>query len=107
MPSNDSQGHDAGDRLLRRAAEALRSVARPIDQVARYGGDEFAILTNNLPVTDLPAHFDRFVSAMAEHGVKASLGFSLSAPGVMSLAEAFAKADAEMYAAKQARRRSA
>ncbi|MET0928430.1 MAG: sensor domain-containing diguanylate cyclase [Aeromicrobium sp.] len=103
---NDLEGHDAGDELLRRTADALRSVAGPIDQVARYGGDEFAILSNDLPVADLPAHFDTFVATLAIHGIKASLGFSLSAPGVMSLAEAFAKADREMYAAKHARRSS-
>lgn len=101
---NDAEGHDAGDALLRKAAEALRTAALPIDRIARYGGDEFAILTNDLPVTDLPAHFDRFISVMADHGVKGSLGFSLTAPGVTTLDAAFAKADAEMYAIKAARR---
>lgn len=101
---NDAEGHDAGDALLRQAAAALRSVAGPTDRVARYGGDEFAILTNNRAVADLPAHFDQFIATMSDHGVKASLGFSLSGPGIMSLNEAFAKADADMYAAKQSRR---
>jgi diguanylate cyclase len=103
---NDAEGHDAGDALLRRAAEALRTAALPIDRIARYGGDEFAILTNDLPVADLPAHFDRFIDVMAQHGVKGSLGFSITAPGVTTLAAAFAKADADMYATKEARRAS-
>lgn len=101
---NDTSGHDAGDALLRRTAEALRSVAGPIDRVARFGGDEFAILSNNVAVADLPAHFDRFLDAMAEHGVEGSLGFASTGPGVATLANAFAQADAEMYATKQARR---
>jgi diguanylate cyclase (GGDEF)-like protein/PAS domain S-box-containing protein len=47
---NDTQGHQAGDRLLRRAASAWKLALRQSDFVARYGGEEFAVL---LPVCDL------------------------------------------------------
>lgn len=49
-PVNDVHGHQAGDRVLVELAELMQGLTRDVDQLARYGGDEIAII---LPQTDL------------------------------------------------------
>ena len=44
---NDSFGHPAGDDLLVEVAKRIRSATRPSDTVARFGGDEFAVLVES------------------------------------------------------------
>lgn len=102
---NDTLGHAAGDVLLRRAADALRSACTPQDRIARYGGDEFAILSNNIALDALGHHFARFERALAEHGVAASLGHAYTGPGERTVMDAFGRADATMYDVKRVRRR--
>jgi len=46
--TNDTMGHEVGDRLLVSVAERLRYCIRPMDTVARLGGDEFAMLMEGL-----------------------------------------------------------
>ncbi|CAM3315463.1 GGDEF and EAL domain-containing protein [Halomonas lysinitropha] len=45
---NDGLGHDVGDQLLISVVDRLRSIMRPPDTLARFGGDEFAILCPNI-----------------------------------------------------------
>lgn len=47
-PINDRYGHEAGDRVLRAAAQRLQASVRDYDTPARLGGDEFAIVLNSL-----------------------------------------------------------
>jgi diguanylate cyclase len=101
---NDSAGHAAGDEVLRRVAAALAATASRADRVARYGGDEFAILSNNVPLNGLDAHFARFVDALTEQGISASSGHAAASAGDVGVVEAFAQADAAMYETKLVRR---
>lgn len=45
---NDTHGHDTGDKLLQSFAERLRGVLRSSDTIARFGGDEFVLIVENL-----------------------------------------------------------
>lgn len=72
--TNDTGGHDAGDRLIRSVADALTRELRPYDFAMRWGGDEFLAV---LPGTDLASA--RQVMARVSERVRESSGGSISA----------------------------
>ncbi|HEU0132009.1 MAG TPA: sensor domain-containing diguanylate cyclase [Mycobacteriales bacterium] len=99
---NDTEGHDAGDALLRSAALVLRRVSRMCDQVARVGGDEFAVLAVEASELEGRALLDRIAHAFATAGVEASLGMAVR-EGHSTLGETWKAADAAMYRHKRRR----
>jgi diguanylate cyclase (GGDEF)-like protein len=100
--TNDALGHAAGDRLLRDAALVLRRTTRICDQVARVGGDEFAVLMVEASELEGRALLDRVVAAFAAVGVEASVGMAVREAG-MTLDEAWKAADGAMYRHKRRR----
>ena len=113
-PVNDRFGHDVGDALLVAVGQRLKGQLRASDVVARLGGDEFVVLAAGLP-DEAHAHtvgqkllraFDNpFIAAGQHCEVGLTVGYAL-APLDGNVAEDLIKrADAAMYAGKQAGRR--
>lgn len=111
---NDSLGHDAGDRLLAALAQRMRRVLRPDDLIARFGGDEFAVLVRGISgASEAKRVAERLAGAMRapvvldgdQRFVTASIGICVAEPrpGGEPL-DAYAvmrDADAAMYRAKE------
>jgi diguanylate cyclase (GGDEF)-like protein len=110
---NDDHGHPVGDALLVNIAKTLLASVRKSDIVARVGGDEFAILLDNIAPGEVPAKTD--------HLVKAVSGISFDCEGIIlrpSISAGYAiietgakpsdllhRADRSMYEAKKAKAR--
>lgn len=111
---NDEHGHAAGDTVLQAVATRLLSSLRPGDTAARFGGDEFTMLTTGVSrVEDVVGLAERLVKRMAtpfELGASditlgASIGIALAC-GIAKDADAIVTdADEAMYRAKAAGRR--
>ena len=109
---NDSRGHASGDALLEAVAGRLRAATRPEDVVARFGGDEFAVLLTDLDddrLAQATAIAERLSGLLGEPyelagdavHVTASVGLCLR-DADQSPDELLHAADVAMYAAKAA-----
>ncbi|MDT7713735.1 MAG: hypothetical protein QOG46_2638, partial [Pseudonocardiales bacterium] len=107
---NDSLGHNAGDRLLVELAARLRDAMRPSDTIARFGGDEFVVLCEDITeARDAVYVGERIVAAASEPFqldaremfVTASVGVALAIDGDATPETLLRDADAAMYRAKE------
>jgi diguanylate cyclase (GGDEF)-like protein/PAS domain S-box-containing protein len=106
---NDSLGHHVGDELLVSVAPRLKQALRSADTVARFGGDEFGILLEDISeehdaiaaAERIAAIFARpFVVGASEHFVTVSIGIALARGGEVA-DDLVRDADAAMYRAKE------
>lgn len=113
-PVNDRWGHDVGDALLVEVGQRLRAQLRGSDVVARLGGDEFVVLAGGLPDEataqrlgqKLLAAFEApFDAAGQRCQVGLTVGYALAPLDGHDADELLKRADAAMYAGKQAGRR--
>jgi diguanylate cyclase (GGDEF)-like protein len=106
---NDGIGHSAGDELLRVVARRLLDAVRPGDTVARFGGDEFVVLCENLNEPDAAALADRVGERLStpvsiagrDVAVTASIGIVVADTAWTSPEDLLRDADTAMYQAKE------
>jgi diguanylate cyclase (GGDEF)-like protein/PAS domain S-box-containing protein len=107
---NDSFGHPAGDDVLVEVAKRIRSATRPSDTVARFGGDEFAVLVESGKMPDAAqAVAERIIDALSptcrilanDIALRASIGIAIAEGSHGSPDELLRDADLAMYVAKR------
>ena len=108
---NDRYGHLAGDAVLVAVANALMGSIRPSDLVARMGGDEFAVLLDNIPADQISGKAAGIAQAVGQLEIPTggahlqpniSVGFTVLEANVRPAA-LLLRADRSMYAAKHAK----
>ncbi len=110
--TNDNFGHEAGDRLIKAAADAVRAIVPNNGIGARMGGDEFLAIAygEESDAAELKARLiakasETFVGSGNDHNLSLSVGYCcVTAHEGMDLAECIEKSDAEMYRAKISKR---
>jgi diguanylate cyclase (GGDEF)-like protein len=107
---NDTLGHQAGDKALQSIASILGKEARPVDVVARYGGDEFAIILPETLEVNAVNMAERIRGAIEKHSIMfngeenhqftVSVGVASYPEDGKSESEIVATADEALYTAK-------
>ncbi|MNN03148.1 putative diguanylate cyclase YdaM [compost metagenome] len=107
---NDRHGHAAGDEVLREVAALMRALVPPDSVLARFGGEEFALLLPHGRPGEAAAQAEALRAALARSPVRmpggkplhvtASFGVAIGHGGARHWQQLFAAADAAMYRAK-------
>nr|WP_231135131.1 EAL domain-containing protein [Motilibacter deserti] len=107
--ANDTYGHPFGDELLLQVSQRLSSVVRPGDTLARFGGDEFVLLCEDLPRSEdaerialrILDSLERPLLVQGREFVQtASVGLAISEPGT-DASDLLARADGALLDAKE------
>jgi diguanylate cyclase (GGDEF)-like protein len=100
---NDTKGHDAGDQLIRSAAELISGDTRESDLAARLAGDEFVVLCPESPGEGLRQLSTKLHNRLQFAGIDASIGWAELTDSDMRAEDMMQRADASMYREKESR----
>jgi diguanylate cyclase (GGDEF)-like protein len=94
---DDSEGHEAGDRLLERVVARITERLRSYDLIIRLGGDEFLCAMSDMTLLDAQERFSAIARALAESRRPGTIrcGFAELLPGE-TMAELIARADSQL-----------
>lgn len=104
---NDTRGHAVGDEAIRAVATGLRKRTRRGDTVARFGGDEFAILLSGCPLATAVILAERILRTISSQtissheGLSVSIGIAAYPEDGKTVSELQGAADQALYAAKR------
>ncbi|MBF0381586.1 MAG: EAL domain-containing protein [Magnetococcales bacterium] len=110
---NDNMGHDYGDQLLVQAAKRLVSCVRKADTVARFGGDEFTVIIQNIHHESLAELIAKKINAelikpfklgVEEVQISGSIGITIFPHDSLDFDELLKNADTAMYKTKESGR---
>ena len=106
---NDTVGHGAGDRLLIRVSDHLRSQVSADDLICRYGGDEFVVVRHGANAVDAEVFATEVLQSMAEiqfvedgraFNVRCSIGIAMADRDAQRVEDVMAQADLACHEAK-------
>lgn len=100
---NDTQGHQAGDRLLRTVSSCIREcfADETGENCYRLGGDEFAAILRGCSEEEIKARIDRFAEAQKREQICVAVGCAYTPDGRESFQTLLGEADKRMYREKQ------
>ena len=108
---NDTLGHNIGDQVLKRIADALVEAVRAVDHVGRLGGDEFVVVTPDADLTAANALANRLadlaIEPLAVDGQDVKVTVSVGVASLIegeTIDELIGRADTEMYQRKRQRK---
>lgn len=105
---NDTYGHLTGDKVLRRLGEILKSNTRSIDIVARWGGEEFAIIMPETKMDGAITFAERLRGTVENYdfGFKVTISLGVVSPHEeITIDELLTRADIALYSAKEKKNR--
>lgn len=103
---NDQHGHDTGDRLLIEAGARIQATIRAVDTAARFGGDEFLVLCEQVAAEEDLGHLlDRISDALcdASPAIHASIGYAVTGDPTTAVEQLVRAADHAMLRSKAER----